>query len=559
MATPPSTLSRRSRSSPEMSPTSQEAMTQPDRANTQWENGLAPVSEEAESEQRVLIKPSGCGDEIGYKWTSKKKWLRLCVIFLSQVSMNLNTTLYSNAINGIQMTFGVTPFDIRWGGAASFLIAYAFGCELWAPWSEEFGRRPVLQISLGLVNLWGIMTWFAQSWPVHVLGRFLGGLSSAGGSVTLAVITDIFEPDDPQIQHATSFIVLSSVGGSIIGPIIGGFVEEHLDWRWCIGIQVLFGILVQLIHFFFMPETRATIIMDKCAKQQRKYGKNPSVYGPGEIAGVKRVDLREFGQIWLRPFRMFMTEPIVLVFSLLSGFSDAIVFMMVQSLNFVYWQYGFNTHELGLVFIGFGIGYLIAYFSYFFVVRWNVKKRRQKPGCEWAQYESRLLVLLYTAPLLPFGLIVFGFTSGFLTHPIHWALSMGALAFIGGSNFYIYITTIDYVLRSYGPYAASATGGNGWARDFLAGVLTPYAVPMLSVFMASMILFAIACVLCGSVFVVYYKGSWLRHRSKFAQTLAQAQADSGTVACSSRVPRMRAYTHTKATARTARTRRSRRS
>lgn len=26
-----------------------------------------------------------------------------------------------------------------------FLILYAFGCEPWAPWSEEFGRWPILQ------------------------------------------------------------------------------------------------------------------------------------------------------------------------------------------------------------------------------------------------------------------------------------------------------------------------------------------------------------------------------------------------------------------------------
>jgi hypothetical protein len=33
-----------------------------------------------------------------------------------------------------------------------FLVAYAFGCEFWAPWSEEIGRWPVLQLSLLLVN-----------------------------------------------------------------------------------------------------------------------------------------------------------------------------------------------------------------------------------------------------------------------------------------------------------------------------------------------------------------------------------------------------------------------
>lgn len=39
------------------------------------------------------------------------------------------------------------------------------------------------------------------------------------------------------------------------------------------------------------------------------------------------------------------------------------------------------------------------------------------------------------------------------------------------------MATIDYMIASYGPYAASATGGNGFARDFLAGVAAMYSVP----------------------------------------------------------------------------------
>ena len=39
------------------------------------------------------------------------------------------------------------------------------------------------------------------------------------------------------------------------------------------------------------------------------------------------------------------------------------------------------------------------------------------------------------------------------------------------------MATIDYMIAAYGPYSASATGGNGFARDFLAGVAAMYSVP----------------------------------------------------------------------------------
>lgn len=48
---------------------------------------------------------------------------------------------------------------------------------------------------------------------------------------------------------------------------------------------------------------------------------------------------------------MFVTEPIVLWLSLLSGFSDALIFTFMQSFEPVYKQWGFGTIGVGLAFI----------------------------------------------------------------------------------------------------------------------------------------------------------------------------------------------------------------
>ncbi|CAJ2504898.1 Uu.00g122920.m01.CDS01 [Anthostomella pinea] len=476
---------------------------------------------------RYQLKPSDCGSQLGFAWPLWRKWSILAVIFLVQVSMNFNTTLYSNAIRGNAGTYDVDVSTVVWGGAAGFLLAYAFGCELWAPWSEEYGRKPVLQASLFLVNMFGLMTGFAPNFATHAACRVLGGLATAGGSVTLAVITDIFRSDDDWYQYATLFIVLSSVGGSIIGPIVGGFVEAHVeDWRWCIWVQVIFGFAVSVLHWLTVPETRSTVLMDRIAKKKRKNPQAPldaHTYGPSE---GQRVNWHEVLQVWLRPFRMFVTEPIVLALSLLSGFSDALIFMMIQSFALVYAQWDFGPVQLGLSFLPIGLGYLIGYGSFIPAIRRNIAQRRRAPHNEHAQYETRLWWLLWTVPLLPLGLLVFAFTAAWAHPPVHWVGSMFASCMIGIANFAIYMATIDYVLRAYGPYAASATGGNGWARDFLAGLLTPAAVPMyqkLGIFKATMMLFAISVAFCVAVYVVYWYGATLRTRSPFAQTLKAAE------------------------------------
>jgi MFS family permease len=430
----------------------------------------------ASNNGKQILDEAEYQDRLGFGFSSTKKWTILTVIFLVQVSMNFNTSLYSNGLGGISEEFGVSEQGARCG-AMIFLVLYAFGCELWAPWSEEIGRKPVLQASLFLVNIWQLPVALAPNFASIMVGRALGGLSSAGGSVTLGMIADLWLPDDQ--QYAVAYVVFSSVGGSIIGPIVGGFVQQFLPWRWTIWIQLIFGVAVQAAHLILVPETRSTIMLNKLAKQMRKTGENPNAYGPTEGISLKsRFSAKELLHTWVRPFRMFLTEPIVLTLSLLSGFSDALIFMFIQSFSLVYKQWQFNDWQIGLAFIPIGVGYLLAYLSFIPAIKRNIKERHEHPDDDKAQYESRLWWLLYTAPCLPIGLIGFAWTIQ--GPPMHWIGSMIFAAIVGIANYSIYMATIDYMICAYGPYSASATGGNGWSRDFLAGVLTLPATPFFS-------------------------------------------------------------------------------
>lgn len=109
------------------------------------------------------------------------------------------------------------------------------------------------------------------------------------------------------------------------------------------------------------------------------------------------------------------------------------------------------------------------------------------------------------------------------------------------------MATIDYMIAAYGPYSASATGGNGLARDFLAGVAAMYAMPCkcsahlmssqrrlttvavytniptfgrLHLVWPTVILGCLAGLVTIPIFVFYWKGPQIRARSKFAQSLA---------------------------------------
>lgn len=488
-----------------------------------------------EDDGRRELTQEDCMDELGYAFSTKKKWWILTIIFLVQTSMNFNTSLYSNGIVGISEEFSVSEQTAR-AGAALFLVTYAFGCELWAPWSEEFGRKRVLQLSLFLTNIWAIPVALAPNFATILVARSLGGLSTAGGSVTLGMIADLYDSDSQ--QYAVAFVVFSSVFGSVLGPIVGGFVEilpPSQAWRWCTWIQLIFGGTLQLVHLFTVPETRTTIMMDKIAKKRRANGVDPNIYGPGEMVPFRqRFSTRELLATWMRAFKMLVTEPIVMWLSLLSGFSDAIVFIQIQSLNLVYKQWGFNSWEIGLAFIPIAIGYVIAWILFIPAFKRDKRRRAANPHDEHTQFEARLYPLLWLAPCLPIGLIIFAWTS--LGPPIHWIGTTFGTALVGIANYSIYLATIDYMVCAYGPYSASATGGNGLARDLLAGVLTPAAIPFYTSIdkkhgrelqWPSTILGILAIFLVAAAFFVYFRGPTFRKQSKFAQNLASSKPEFG--------------------------------
>lgn len=449
-----------------------------------------------------------------YAWSTKKKWIILTIVAFCQISMNFNAAVYSNAVEGINSSFGISNARL---GMTAFLIPYAVGCELWAPWSEEVGRWPIMQVSLGLTNISILVCAFATNFRGIIGGRIMGGLSSAGGSVTMGMVADMFLPEEQ--QYAVLWASLLSCLGAVFGGIAGGPIQQYLPtWKFNFWTQLALGCATQLLHLFVAKETRATILLDHEAKKQRKLG-NTNIYGPNEIKSFKeRIQPREVLKTFLRPYHMLFCEPIVLFLSLLSGFADALIFSFFESYGYVFSQWSFTATHISLVLIALAASYVIAYLAFFPVIaRHNARRARG----ETLDPEARLKALLYHVVLLPIGLLICAFVA--TGPPLHWSGLVVASLLVGIANFAIYYATIDYMVAAYGPYSASATGGNGFMRDFLAGMCALYTGPMykkLGVRISYLVLFALGLLFCIPVYVFYFKGGALRERSRFASELA---------------------------------------
>ncbi|CAI6336829.1 unnamed protein product [Periconia digitata] len=460
-------------------------------------------------------------EHTGWSFSTKKKWWILTVVALCQTSMNFNAAVYSNAVKPINEQLGISTART---GMTAFLITYAFGCEFWAPWSEEFGRWPIMQASLFFINAFQFFPSFANTWCEYLSARVLCGFSTAGGSVTLGMVADMFDADEQ--QYAVLWASFWSCAGSVLGGIVGGPIEQYLDVHWNFRIQLIFGIVVQLLHAFTVPETLAAKMLGKYAQKERKKNPDLEIYGPHENKSLKqRLQPLEVLKTMGRPYYMLIFEPVVLFLSLLSGFSDALIFSFLESYGIVFGQWNFTPTQLGLAMIALLLGYIFAYLSFFPIIRNHNQRRIHNPAS--LTEESRLWWLLFLAPLLPLGLLGSAFTV--TGPPLPWIAPLVFAVLIGAANMAIYYATIDYMVASYGgKYAASATGGNGFSRDLLAGLCAIYTGPMykrLGTQNSTFLLFGVSVLVCIPVYVFYWYGPTIRERSKMAEKIKAEKAE----------------------------------
>ena len=96
------------------------------------------------------------------------------------------------------------------------------------------------------------------------------------------------------------------MNGPVIGPLIGGFVFQHLGWRWTNWIAMIFG-GVAFAMMCTVPETYAPAILLARAEKRRQETGNPTWWSRYDEK-KKLLDLLKVNLS--RPFVMAVKEPI---------------------------------------------------------------------------------------------------------------------------------------------------------------------------------------------------------------------------------------------------------
>ncbi len=152
----------------------------------------------------------------------------LITVALDAMGIGLIMPVMPDLIREVQ---GVDLSDAAvWGGilAAVFAVMQFVFSPILGSLSDRFGRRPVLLISMGALALDYVIMALAGTIGWLLVGRVLGGITSATHATANAYMADITKPD----ERAARFGLLSAAFGVgfVLGPMLGGLLAG-LDTR----------------------------------------------------------------------------------------------------------------------------------------------------------------------------------------------------------------------------------------------------------------------------------------------------------------------------------------
>ena len=112
-----------------------------------------------------------------------------------------------------------------------YFLGLASAQMLYGPFTDRFGRKPVLYAGLGLYTLGALGSALAPTFPVLIASRFIWGVGAAGPrALTLAIGRDLYDGD----RLARILAVVASVFMVVpaLAPLLGQAVLSVGSWRW---------------------------------------------------------------------------------------------------------------------------------------------------------------------------------------------------------------------------------------------------------------------------------------------------------------------------------------
>jgi DHA2 family multidrug resistance protein len=181
------------------------------------------------------------------------QWQVLAVIAIGTFMVILDTTIVNIALPRIITVFG-SPVDEAQLVITGYMLALATIVPAAPYFSQTFGSKRMYLITLALFTLGSALCGLAWSVPSLVLFRVVQGLGGGMiGPIGMAMLFRVTPPE--QRGTVMSKYAMPVMLGPLLGPSLGGFLVEYVDWRWVFYLNVAPGIIGVVLGALLLRET----------------------------------------------------------------------------------------------------------------------------------------------------------------------------------------------------------------------------------------------------------------------------------------------------------------
>ncbi|KAL6243200.1 hypothetical protein RBB50_009751 [Rhinocladiella similis] len=471
------------------------------------EKSVFPTREQDGPDSRVPVE---LGDEDPRQLSTARKWVIVLISSLVAHVVTAGSSIYTLAYDQFNSEWG-TSRELSTAGLSLYTLAMGLGPLLVAPLSEFYGRRLICLWSLVLYLIWLIPCALARNIETELIGRFFSGAaSSAFLSVAGGTVGDLF--DHSQLQTPMLVYSITAFLGPDVGPIFGGFICQYTTWRWSFyALMIWIGVLM-VLFYFFSPETYAPLLLRR---------KNERLRRQGGLEVDEKLQPQGLGRTILisctRPFKLLVLEYMLLSLCILTAFTLGIQYLLFGGFAYVFRTvYRFELFEIGLTFIGIGVGAFVGLAMDPLWRKYRDKQLKENNGDP--EPEFRLPAVAFGALCLPVSLFFFGWTA---RSSVHWIVPIIGSGFFGVGGLLVYSGIWTFLVEAYPVYAASALGANAFTRLAAGAAFPLFGVQMyesLGVGWASSLLGFLALAAAPFPFLLIKYGKRIRGASKFARS-----------------------------------------
>jgi EmrB/QacA subfamily drug resistance transporter len=191
--------------------------------------------------------------ELSSEMSNPRRWLITAGVMTGMFIAALEATVVGTAMPTVIASLGGLN-HYSWVFSA-YLVTSTVTVPVWGKLSDLYGRRLLYQIGIGVFLLGTLLSGMSTSMTQLIIFRAIQGLG-AGALIPLGmtIIGDTFTVEERAKMQA----YFSGVWGfsSVIGPVIGGFITDQINWRWVFFVNLPIGVIAALIIGIALKEPK---------------------------------------------------------------------------------------------------------------------------------------------------------------------------------------------------------------------------------------------------------------------------------------------------------------